>query len=906
MLLWRLTGRPELAVGVVYDGRKFEELRDAPGLFARTLPVPVGLEEGLRFSSALARLHAATAERHEWQEYFSWERLPEAAETPAGPPFLPFAFERRPPSGARCGGGVTFAVRRRHACCDRFLLKLVVDEREDGPAAVEVWHDASRVDPEAAARVAERLVALLGGLAARPDATVEELPVVGEGERRRLLFDLNDTAVELPGEKLLHRLVEAQAARTPGRIAVEAEDRRLTYAELEALSESLAVRLARLGVGPEVRVGVCLDRSPEMVVALLAVLKAGGAWLPLDPSYPLDRLTYILDDARPAVLVLGPGAPAGLLRPAVRNLDLRAPAAAVPDVPDAPAPSGPAVTPENLAYVIYTSGSTGRPKGVMVPHRAIANRLLWMQSAFPLGEQDAVLQKTPFGFDASIWEVFVPLLAGAKLVLARPGGHQDAGYLARTVAQHGITVLQLVPSLLGPFLAEEEADRGRLARLFCGGEALASDLAERALALLPAELCNLYGPTETAIDATFRPCPRGDAAAGATVPIGRPIANVRVHLLDARGWARAAGCPRRTPRRRCRLGAGLPRPRRPDRGALRPGSLRRDRGEPGARLYKTGDLARYREDGSLEFLGRIDHQVKIRGTRIELAEVEAWLARHPEIGESVVAAREDAPGDRRLVAYFTRLGDAAPEPDELRAFLAVKLPEVMVPSAYVELPALPRLASGKVDRAALPAPELGSAGGYVGAAHADRAGAGGSSGPRCSASSAWVSSTTSLGSGGTPCWPPSSSPGCGGSSGSTCRCAACSSSRLSPRSPSESTARCAATRLSRRRRSPGCRATGRCRSPSPSSASGSSTGCSRGARSTTCRSPCASPARSIRRRWRAAWRRPSGATRSLRTTFAEAGEAAGTGDRAGRAAPGSAGRPLGARRRPAAEPRPDG
>jgi amino acid adenylation domain-containing protein len=444
------------------------------------------------------------------------------------------------------------------------------------------------------------------------------------------------------------------------------------------------------------------------VVALLGIFKAGGAYVPLDPSYPEDRLTFMLEDARPAVLLTH----RNLLPAAVGDAELDRAMEVIelgpPEERAAAGSAGDSAGPDHLAYAIFTSGSTGRPKGVMIPHRAIANRLLWMQRCFPLDDGDRVLQKTAFSFDASVWELFVPLLAGARLLMAAPGGAQDSAYLVRTVAERGVTVLQLVPSMLRVFLAEEgvEACTG-LRRVFCGGEALPGELLESLESLLPAELINLYGPTECSIDVTSYRC--RESGGSGILPIGRPLDNLRTHLLDRRFRLAPLGQPGEIHA----AGAGL------SRGYLNLPGLTAERfvpdpfaGEPGQRLYRTGDLGRRRADGSLEFLGRIDHQVKLRGFRIELGEIESWLGRHEAVRETVVAVRGgqlgEARGTERLVAYVVprEPGSDGSSTERLRRHLEDKVPHYMVPSHFVTLEALPRAPNGKIDRRALPAPEV--------------------------------------------------------------------------------------------------------------------------------------------------------------------------------------------------------
>ena len=421
------------------------------------------------------------------------------------------------------------------------------------------------------------------------------------------------------------------------------EGGRLTYAELDGRASRLAWHLRGLGVGRERRVGLCIDRSPEMVVGVLAVLKAGAAYLPLDPGYPAERLAYMAADAQiPVLLTRGDLARSlPLAVPAVVDLDSPLPSRTLPD-------GEVEALPDNLAYVIYTSGSTGRPKGAMNTHRGIVNRLLWMQDRYGLGPDDRVLQKTSFSFDVSVWELFWPLMTGAQLVLARPGGQQDPAYLVETIVGRGITTVHFVPSMLRSFLETPGVERCRsLRRVIASGEALPSDLARSWAARLPAELHNLYGPTEAAVDVTAWPCDGRDP--GPVVPIGRPIANTRTCVLDRDGQAVPIGEPGELHLAGVQVGRGYLG--RPDLTAERfvPDPFA---AVPGERLYRTGDLARQRPDGVLEFLGRIDNQVKIRGFRIELGEIEAALREDPIVQDAVVTAREEADGHRRLVAYI--------------------------------------------------------------------------------------------------------------------------------------------------------------------------------------------------------------------------------------------------------------
>ena len=477
-----------------------------------------------------------------------------------------------------------------------------------------------------------------------------------------------------------------------------AAGRRFTYAELDARANQIARYLRKLGVEPEVCVGVLLEHSPAMVAALLGVLKAGGAYVALDPAHPTDRLAFMLEDTQVTVL-LTEGALADALPPQAARL-VRLDAERETVARESAEPFRVAVRPENLAYVINTSGSTGRPKGAMLPHRGVVNSVWWMQSRYGLTARDRTLFKTPLGFDASVWELFWPLFFGASLFVSRPGGQKDTAYLARRAAEHNVTLLYFVPSMLSVFLDEPGLEElSALRYVVCGGEPIAPETVERFHARLAAELHHSYGPTETSIGSTEWTCERGGRRP--VIPIGRPFANTQIYLLDPSMQPVPVG----TPGEMYIGGDGLAR------GYLyRPG-LTAERfvpdpfsADPGARLYRTGDLARYLPDGLIEFAGRVDHQVKVRGLRIELGEIESVLTEHEAVKEAVVLAREDAPGDKRLVAYAVAAGAERPAHAELAARLRAKLPEYMVPSGFVWLDAWPLMANGKVDRRRLPAP----------------------------------------------------------------------------------------------------------------------------------------------------------------------------------------------------------
>ncbi|HYO62019.1 MAG TPA: amino acid adenylation domain-containing protein [Pyrinomonadaceae bacterium] len=563
--------------------------------------------------------------------------------------------------------------------------------------------NSAALPDEQLTHVADYYLKALTEMAADPEARHDAACLLTDEERHLRLSTWNNTARGYERGVCLHELFERQAARTPDAVAVAFEGERLTYDALNRRANQLARRLRAHGVGPESRVGVLMERSTEMVVALLGVLKSGAAYVPLDAQYPRERLSFMLRDAG-ACALLTQSSLLGLVPDGgVPVLALDAEGAQLAQMNDENLPG--VADERHVAYVIYTSGSTGRPKGVAVTHASIVNHMLWMQEQFPLEPTDAVLQKTPFSFDASVWEFYAPLLAGARLVMARPGGHQDGAYLVRAVAEQGITVLQVVPTLLRMLVETDGLERcDGLRRLFCGGEALETALVARLRERLPrVEVVNLYGPTEATIDSAFWRCGQAASAEGRTEPIGRPVANTRAYVVDGRMRLLPSGV----------AGELLLGGTALARGYLNRAGATAERfvpdpfsGEPGARLYRTGDLARHGAGGVLEYLGRIDQQVKVRGFRVELGEIEAALAEHERVRECAAVVRGDEGG--RLVAYVVAQG-AAGESDglvpELRRFLKERLPDHMIPSAFVTLDALPLTANGKVDRRALPEPD---------------------------------------------------------------------------------------------------------------------------------------------------------------------------------------------------------
>ncbi len=704
-LLGRMTGRTDLLLGTPIAGRPRRELEGLIGVFINNLVLRLDLRGDPSYRELLARARETALAAYAHQD-LPFEALVEAlgiVRDPSRTPIVQVLFAEQSAPLTRVDlPGLRLEPREIDLGTARFDLALSMAAVEEG--WLGTWkYSTDLFDAPTPARWAGQLATLLAAAAASPDLPISRLAWLSAGERHQVVLAWNDTATDYPVRDGLHQLIEDQVERTPDAVAVSFAEAALSYRELDRQAGRLAAHLRHLGAGAESLVGIATERSLELMVALVATLKAGAAYVPLDPAYPLERRRTMLADAGIAILVTMSPESQSAGEPALAAGGIRAVFLDRPEewISEGPSRGSAWVHPQSPAYAIYTSGSTGRPKGVLVPHRGIVNRLLWMQEAYGLGADDRVLQKTPIGFDVSVWELFWPLIAGARLVMAPPGAHQDAAWLARIIRESEITTLHFVPSMLQLFLeGRDVAAAGRsLRRVIASGEALPRALAARAGERLGAPLFNLYGPTEASVDVSWH---RGERAGSSTIPIGRPIANLALSLLDGEGEPVPIGVPGELHIG----GVGLARGYigRPDLTAER--FVPAGSGAPGERLYRTGDLARFLTDGAIEFLGRLDHQVKIRGVRIELGEVEAALVSHPEVREAVALARTDGGGDPRLVAYLVVAG-SLPDAAELRAFLRQSLPDAMVPSAFVGLPALPLTASGKVDRRALPAPEEG-------------------------------------------------------------------------------------------------------------------------------------------------------------------------------------------------------
>jgi amino acid adenylation domain-containing protein len=702
-VLARVCGKKEVVYGTVLFGRMnvSEHTARVMGPCINTLPVCIRIDEQDVLSAA-RRTHELLAELVQ-HEHASLALAQRCSAVPGATPLFSSILNYRHSTFAP--SDVTKSRLLWVGSGERTNYPLTLSVDDLGAGFRLAAHVLESVDPlRVCQMMQEALGSLVTALEEAPATPLNTLEVLPRSEVRTVLYDWNDTAAPFPGDICVHQMFEDQVLRSPAATALVFEEQSLSFEQLNHRANQLAHHLRDLGVRPDDRIALCLDRSVEMVVALFAVWKAGAAYVPLDPDSPRERLDFLLDDAAPAVL-LTQAHLAGQFAPACPLLTLDAESLPWAHQPTTnPLPSVIGVAPHHLAYIIYTSGSTGTPKGVMVEHRSVVNRIVWMQATYCLNQDDAVLQKTPYTFDVSVWEFVWPLVTGTRLVIAQPEGHKDPTYLRQLIQRHQISTLHFVPSMLQVFLTQEVAGEcSCLRRVICSGEALPATLVRSFQQLLPATtLYNLYGPTEATVDVTAFVCP--PQFNQESVPIGRPIANTAIYVLDEQQRPAPIGVAGEI----YIGGAGVAR------GYLNRPELTAERFLPdpfnsqgAARMYRTGDLGCWLPDGNIEYFGRNDFQVKIRGFRIELGEIEARLAEHPAIAQTVVLTREDRPGDKRLVAYYVPSPGSShvPEFETLRLHLSRSLPEYMVPSVFMSLDALPITPNGKLDRKALPAPD---------------------------------------------------------------------------------------------------------------------------------------------------------------------------------------------------------
>jgi amino acid adenylation domain-containing protein len=703
-LLSRISGQNDVVVGTPIANRPRREFESLLGFFANTLALRVRLLEDPSVAELLRQIRTTTLEAYAHQE-MPFAQVVEAlqpARSLSHNPIFQAMLAYHSASGEEPlslpGIKVSeFRPARRSSIFDLTLWLRDVGERIEG--ALE--YATALFEHATIERIATHLQALLEAMVEDDQQRISRLNLLSAAQRRQLLVGFNETHTPYESGRCIHELFEARAASVADAPAVLCEDGQLSFGELNRRANQLAHYLIGMGVRPDDRVAICMQRGLELMVGLLGILKAGGAYVPLDPAYPQQRLAYMLEDSTPVAVLTQPAARAALppLNLPVVILDLQDADSIIAQAPHHnPAANALGLTSSHLAYVIYTSGSTGLPKGVMIEHRSVVNLLCAMACKPGLRDCDVLLAVTTLSFDIAGLELYLPLVSGARLLLASRSAAADAQALSQLIRRHGVTVMQATPATWRLLLGHGWQGSVEL-RVLCGGEALPAEVAEHLVAH-NRELWNLYGPTETTIWSTMSRFHGSNVAA--TASIGRPIANTKIYILDARGEPVPIGVVGEIHIG----GAGVAR------GYLNLPELTAQRfvADPfnnalGARMYKTGDLGRWHSDGNIEFMGRNDCQVKIRGFRIELGEIEARLAACPGVHEAQVLTREDSAGGQRLVAYVTEQTSAELSATQLRSQLSIVLPEYMVPSAFVILASLPLTPNGKLDRKALPAPD---------------------------------------------------------------------------------------------------------------------------------------------------------------------------------------------------------
>lgn len=709
ILLYRYTGIEDMAIGSPIANRNRPEIEGLIGCFVNTLVLRSDLSGNPTFRELLSRIRQVCLGAYARSD-LPFEKLVEVLQPQRSLSYTPlfqvmFALQNTPMSVLELSG-LTVSNWESHNGTAKFDLSLYIEEKL-GEILGTLEYNTDLFEPATIARMVGHWQELLAGIITNPQQHIAELPLLTSAEKQQL-WEWNCTQANFPKDACIHQLFEAQVERTPDAIAVIFEDQNLTYRELNQQANQLAHYLRELGVRSEVLVGICLERSIETIVAILGILKAGGAYVPLDPDYPQERLDYMISDAQLSILLTRKALVKELpffsyiqSKQIITNViyfDCES------NQIERHSTANPVhqITSDNLAYVLYTSGSTGTPKGVLGRHRSAVNRLVW--NPYPFEKGEICCQKTSLNFVDSIWEIFAPLLHGLPTVIIANKIVKDPVQLVKTLSQKQVTRLVLVPSLLRVILDTFPDLPTRLPKLkywVSSGETLSAELCQRFRKIMPQSiLINLYGSSEVSADVTWYDTSKSQNLS--SIPIGRPISNMQVYILDAKLQPVPIGIPGEI----CIGGEGIAR------GYLNRPELTNEKfiphpfsSEPDAYLYRSGDIGRYRSNGEIEYLGRSDRQIKLRGFRIELGEIEAVINQHPAVKQAVVLAREDEPDNKRLVAYIVSEIVADNLTSELRSFLIEKLPDYMMPSAFVQLDILPLTPNGKIDYFALPLPE---------------------------------------------------------------------------------------------------------------------------------------------------------------------------------------------------------
>lgn len=699
-LLYRYTHQENIILGVPLANRRRDAHKEILGNFVNIMPLSFDISGDSSFNEILRQVRREVLAAHSNQEV-PFEKIVRRLNPKRDISYHPLyqtGFTLDPPLELELRN-LTVESRESHnqgAQMDIFV-KLRESQKEIHGC---IKYNTDLFEAASIARFAGHYETLLKSLVTKSDRSISSLPILPVNERQTLLTEWNATETPLPKNPTLKKLFERQVEKSPGAVALVYDKETLTYRELNKRANQLAHHLRSLGVGPEVLVGVFMERSLEMVIALYGILKAGGAYVPFDPDYPKERLAFMMEDTQVPIMLTQNHLPGKLPENTVRVISMDSNWKNISK--ESPNNLILKTRSDNLAYVIYTSGSTGRPKGVMNCHEGICNRLLWMQEEYQLTVADCVIQKTPFSFDVSVWEFFWPLFFGARLVVAPPESHKDPSLLMDLINIHNVTTIHFVPSMLRMFLENNHANQcPSLQRVICSGEALPYDLQQLFFSTFNCELHNLYGPTEAAVDVTYWACDRNSTRT--IVPIGRPVANTQIYILDKGQQPVPVGIPGELHIGGIQVARGYL-----NRGELTDEKFIADpfKKDSKSRLYKTGDVARYLPGGEIEYLGRMDFQVKIRGLRMELGEIEAVLCMHPQISRAVVLAGDDNAGEQRLIAYVVSAQNPKPSIESLREGLLKKLPEYMVPALFIFIEEMPLSTNGKVDRKALPEPSL--------------------------------------------------------------------------------------------------------------------------------------------------------------------------------------------------------